>query len=172
MSITEFCAGYTAILEMTTSDSTRIHRTAHFKELMYLSTKYQWRCVLNYHAACLLEIERGHMRWGDNFQVLQNTTLAGGFLSGNRSGAGPSGGQGRSSGGASSSNGSNSSKEEGIVFCKGYQRQNCKYSRDHYGNFMGENRLLKHICAKCWLKTRSIETHPENSEKCPLKDEL
>ena len=181
LSLAEFCAGYATILEMT-SESKRDHRTAHFKELMYLSTKYQWKCVLNYHAACLLEIERGHMRWGDNFQVLQNTTLAGGFLSGNRSGAGSSSGSGRFSGGASSSNASSSNasssngpnppREEGVIFCKGYQRQNCKYSRDHYGNFYGENRLLKHICAKCWQKTRSIETHPENSEKCPLKDEL
>ena len=58
----------------------RNNRIAHFKELMYLSTKYQWKCILNYHAACLLEIERGHFVWGDSFQMLHSTTLAGGFL--------------------------------------------------------------------------------------------
>ena len=84
--------------------------------------------------------------------VLQNTTLAGGFLS---------------------NSARNSSKDEGSgnVFCPGYNRGTCQQSRDHYGMFRGENRLLKHICAKCWLKTRKIAAHPETSDSCPVKDE-
>ena len=163
------------------SSSKREHRLSHFKKLMYLATRYQWRCVLNYHAACLLEIERGRMRWGDNFQVMQNTTLAGGFLqnSGNRSNGNgasslnnantaPAVRLSGSSGGVSSS----ASREEGIIFCRGYQRGLCQKTGDHYGNFYGQNRLLKHICAKCWLRMRSLAVHPENSETCPLKNEL
>ena len=121
---------------------------------MYLATKYQWRCVSNYHAACLLEIERGHLKWGDSFQLLQSTTLAGGFLSSNRS-----------------SNGSGPSKEEGVLFCVGYQRGTCQQVSDHQGFFKGETRMLKHICAKCWRKNRKIASHPETSENCPAKDE-
>ena len=187
LSLAEFSAGYATILEAS-SDSKKAHRLSHFKELMYLATRYQWRCVLNYHAACLLEIERGRMQWGDNFQVLQNTTLAGGFLhtsSGNRSG-----GSGNLTSGSGSTRGlparssgplgasgnppptPNANREEGILFCRGYQRGLCQKTGDHYGNFYGENRLLKHICAKCWLRMRSLAVHPENSDNCPLKDDL
>ena len=185
LSLAEFCAGFATILE-TSSDGKRAHRLAHFKELMYLATRYQWRCVLNYHAACLLEIERGRMRWGDNFQVMQNTTLAGGFLqnAGTRShttgnaGSGNGGSRisasGRSSGSSVAPAGgaaSGASREEGILFCRGYQRGLCQKTGDHYGNFYGENRFLKHICAKCWLRMRSLAVHPETSDTCPLKDE-
>ena len=156
LTLAEFCAGYSSILKICGKD-TRKHRVSHLEELMYLATKYQWRCILNYHAACLLEIERGHCKWGDSFQTLQSTTLAGGFLHGG-SGAPRSG---------------NGSKDEGAgnVFCPGYNRGTCQQSRDHYGQLRGENRLLKHMCAKCWLRTKKVVNHPENSDSCPLKDE-
>ena len=167
LSIAEFAAGYATILELT-SESKRKHRVAHFKEIMYLATRYQWRYVLNYHAACLLEIERGHMNWGDSFQALQATTLAGGFLLNNSRSGGSSAsvsGAGRS---AKSVVGSN---ENGpTVFCKAYQRGTCAHTQDHQGTFLGENRFLKHICAKCWLSTKKFNLHPENSEACPLKE--
>ena len=46
---------------------------------MYHATTKPWRHVLNYHAACLLEIERGNLKWGDNFQLcgVGNMTLYG-----------------------------------------------------------------------------------------------
>ena len=102
-------------------------------------------------------MERGHLHWGDSFQLLQSTTLAGGFLNGNHSyGAG---------------GGSNIGKKEGTLFCVGYQRGTCQHPRDHYGLFEGENRLLKHICAKCWRKNKKLARHPETSESCPSKEE-
>ena len=128
--------------------------------------------MLDYHGACLMEIERGHLKWGSSFQLLQSTTLAGGFLSQNsRGGAGP-GGFNRSGGGSNSSNSYQNRSSEGIVFCKGYQRGTCQQPRDHYGLFYGENRLLKHICAKCWLNTKTQVPHPETSADCPMKDQL
>ena len=160
LTISEFCAGYLTIVE-NENEEKREHRIAHLKELMYLSTRFTWRCVLDYHGACLLEIERGHLKWGDSFQLLQSTTLAGGVLtSSNR----------RGSSGQSPTGGSNTGRNEGTVFCKGYQRGTCQQTRDHYGQFNGENRLLKHICAKCWLKMKTQVAHPETSADCPLKD--
>ena len=162
LTLAEFCAGYTTIIEEEPEEK-KIHRLAHLKELMYLATRYQWKCVLAYHAACVLEIERGHLRWGDSFHMLQSTTLAGGFLLSNTHNRGGNGnGPARSSG----------SSEGRILFCRGYQRGTCQQTKDHYGQFDGESRMLKHICAKCWLKSRTISAHPENSEDCPLKDEL
>ena len=136
------------------------------KELMYLSTRFKWRSVLDYHRAGLLEIERGQLKWGESFQLLQSTTLAGGLLvSNNRGGA--YGSQNRTS-----SFGANpAGRSEGVVFCKNYQRGICQQPRDHYGQFYGENRLLKHICANCWLNTKVQAAHPETSDDCPLKQQ-
>ena len=80
LTIEEFCAGYSTILETVRDQKLLIFRVIHLKDLMYLATRYRWDCVLSYHAACLLEIERGNVKWGDSFQTLQSTTLAGGFL--------------------------------------------------------------------------------------------
>ena len=166
LSIAEFCAGYVAILEMS-QGSIKAHRTAHLKELMYLATRYQWRHVLNYHAACLMEIERGHLKWGDSFQLLQSTTLAGGILPSHQSSSMSN--WGSNAGSRSSWGSAGVVKEEGTVFCHFYQRGACSHASDHQGFFQGEKRLLKHICAECWLKTRKLEVHPRNSEACPLK---
>ena len=160
LSIAEFCAGYIAILE-SSPRSKNAPRVAHLKELMYLATKYQWRYVLNYHAACLMEIERGHLKWGDSFQMLQCTTLAGGIL------LQPSN---QNRGGASGSRSAGQfGKEGGTVFCRFYQRGTCSHTDDHQGLFNGETRLLRHICAKCWLSGKKIEVHPESSVDCPSK---
>jgi hypothetical protein len=167
LTIPEFCAGFAAILEICSKDQ-KVYRIAHLKELMYLATTHFWKNVLNYHAACLLEIERGHLSWGDSFQMLQNTTLAGGFLH-----AQPRGSQNprRANLGSGSNGGSFSNNDEGrIIFCRNYQRGICTHPRDHYGMFDGANRLLKHICAKCWLDNRQISNHPENAESCPLRE--
>ena len=164
LSIPEFCAGFLTILE-TSSKGKMSFRMAHLKELMYLATKYQWRNVLSYHAACLTEIERGHLTWGDNFQMLQNTTLAGAILQSSNKGSSSCFGARSTSG----SGGSGSSREEGTIFCRFFQRGTCSQSDDHMGFFNGERRMLKHICAKCWLDQRRIERHPENSADCPSK---
>ena len=168
LNLAEFCAGYAAILE-NCSGKKLIHRLSHFKELMYLSTKYQWRFVLNYHAAVLLEIERGHSSWGDNFHMLQNTTLAGGLLTSQQF----RGGNGVSSPGnykrQSNTNGGTSS--EGILFCHDYQNGSCSHVGDHQGEYKGEkNRHLKHICAKCWLVNHKMAAHSKKSEVCPFNE--
>ena len=161
LNISEFCAGYTTILEIT-KGTEKAHRISHLKELMYLSTKFTWKSILNYHGACLMEIERGHLSWGDSFLILQSTTLAGSSLSSNYNG-----GYNSRAGGFSSTAGAG--KVEGTIFCKNYQRGTCPQTRDHYGLFYGENRLLKHICATCWQKERKSVNHPETADECPFK---
>lgn len=161
LTLAEFCAGYAAILEEC-SGSLLVNRIAHFKELMYLATKYQWKNVMNYHGAVLLEIERGHLQWGDSFQVLQNTTLAGGFLNASQF---TSGGLKRRVGSSVMTGGNN--EGQGIVFCKAYQRSACSHTSDHKGDFKGEIRLLKHICGNCWLIGKKMAAHPDRSEICP-----
>ena len=160
LSMAEFCAGYATILEFT-GGIEKAHRISHLKDLMYLSSKFTWKSILNYHGACLTELERGHLKWGDSFLSLQSTILAGSALLSQNGGP---------SGRSMSSGGSNSSKSDATLFCRNYQRGNCQQSRDHYGYFYGENRLLKHICATCWQKDRKVSNHPETSDECPRKE--
>ena len=108
--------------------------------------------------------ERGQLKWGESFQLLQSTTLAGNLLvSNNRGGAG-----GFNSNRVQGA-GSNLGKGDGVVFCKGYQTGTCQLPSDHYGIFYGVNRFQKHICGNCWLKSKVQLSHPETSDECPLK---
>ena len=156
LTIAEFCAGYATIMESVENKKVLKHRIVHLKDLMYLATKYRWDCVLNFHAACLLEIERGNMQWGDSFQSLQLTTLAGGFLP--VSGAGHQRQQ------------SSRGYDGPLVWCKKFQRGVCTEDTDHMGDFNGEQRYMRHICAKCWSLHKKKSPHSEDSEDCPSKE--
>ena len=166
LSMAEFCAAYMTILEKENGEKV-MHRIAHLKELMYLSTRFKWRSVLDYHGACLLEIERGQLKWGESFQLLQSTTLAGALLASNNRGGAYGSSQNRTTFLGTKPAGQN----DGVIFCKGYQRGTCQQTRDHYGLFYGESRLLKHICANCWLNLKVQSAHPETSDDCPLKQQ-
>ena len=155
-------AGYSAIMEECSSRKKDL-RLKHLKDLMYLATKFQWKFVLQFHAACLLEIERGNLRWGDSFQELQYATLAGGMLSSrNNSQVSFTG----ASGGKQTNNGDKGK----IFFCKGYQHGFCSQTSDHQGEYKGETCTLRHICGNCWLHSKKVNAHPESSNSCPLKN--
>ena len=161
LSLAEFCAGYMSILSIC-KKSHREARITHLEELMYHATTKPWKSVLNYHAACLMEIERGSLKWGDNFQIhgIQNTTL---FSSVNRD-------RGNSIAGVDNAKNQLGKEENGkrVWFCSNYNRGTCTYTREHYGVVKGENQLVKHICAKCFLTLKKQSTHSEQSEDCPL----
>ena len=164
LTLSEFCAGFMSILKVCKSSEKKA-RIQHMEELMYLATHKPWKSVLNYHGACLLEIERGNLKWGDNFQLhgLQSTIF-------NAVGPNPAQrGQGNGTvSGKQSSPSNTTGGNERIWFCKGYQKGNCTYTRDHYGYLMGSNQLLRHICAKCWLALKKQSPHSEQSSECPL----
>ena len=162
LSLAEFCAGSMSILK-TCKSSEKKARIEHMEELMYLATHKPWNSVLNYHGACLLEIERGNLKWGDNFQLhgLHSTIF-------NAVGHNSQRGQGGNGNGKNPSSSNSKGGSERIWFCKGYQRGNCTYTRDHYGYLNGANELLRHICAKCWLAFKKQSLHPEQSDECPL----
>ena len=166
LSLPEFCAGYTSILRKVKDTKKLKSRLEHFENLMYLTTRFQWRSVLSYHAAVLLEIERGNKKWGGDFRDLENTTLAGSYLkkdvNTNNNNASR---QQRSQSGRNDSTGLR------VLFCRNFQRGTCTHPDDHNGTFEGKSQLLRHICAECWLRTKKMEKHPETSESCPFHQE-
>ena len=60
--------------------------------------------------------------------------------------------------------------EDDDCVCRNFQRGLCQEAHDHWGEFYGEQRYLRHICAKCWLQTRKKSPHSEDSDTCPLKE--
>ena len=105
---------------------------------MYQATTKPWKCVLNYHAACLLEIERGNLKWGDNFQLqgLQNTTLYAGQTLGNTNSNRNNGGSGIDLGAGNSSQRNSGGSGERVWFCRNYQKGICTF-------FAGSLRTIK-----------------------------
>ena len=167
LTIAEFVAGYMSIV-MKSKSVEKKARITHLEELMYLATYKPWKSVLNYHGACLLEIERGNLEWGDNFQLhgLQSTFF-------NVVGQGQNfqqrGSTATSSAFEKPSTPSNyAGGNQRVWFCKAYQSGNCTFSGDHNGYMYGRTEFLRHICAKCWQAGKKQSQHSEQSDACPL----
>ena len=156
LSISEFCAGYSGILREVQSASVLRYRLLHLEDLMYFASIYSWSSVLKFHAAVLVEIEKGVLKWGDDFRHLQSTTLITRVESRRDNGKGS--GQTKNSGGKNS-----------VLYCAAYQNGMCSFPNDHEGVLNGQTRVLRHVCAKCLhANPRSIVQHPDKSPQCPL----
>ena len=145
LSMNEFCAEYAPFLEISDKRIQK-YRLRHFKDLMYLASRYSWLSILSFHAACLYEIEHGTKKWGSSFRKLEATTLL--AAPPPRKSTGKSGG-------------------EPILYCGAFQKDACSHTKDHKGLLRGESRMLKHICAHCWLSGKKFASHSQAS--CPSK---
>ena len=75
LSIPEFCAGFTTIIQKTTCALEREACINLLRDLMYYATIYPWSNVFAFHRACLMEIEQGTLKWESSFHHLIHTTL-------------------------------------------------------------------------------------------------
>ena len=151
LTIAEFCAGYAAIMEEVLDQREAKYRLRHFKDLMYFATRFSWVSVLTFHSACLYEIERGTKTWRSSFHKLESTTLMAAPVA--RKSAVPAGKP--TTGGP-------------ILYCAAFQKGECSHTKDHEGLLKGETRMLKHICAKCWLNEKKFASHPQSA--CTAED--
>ena len=140
LTLAEFTAGYAAIRA----------RIDHLASLMYLATQFTWSSVRELHAALLFEIECGRANWGDSFSHLESRILQ----------ATPR----QSRTGAPRAE----SSSPAVFFCRDFQHGTCKVTKDHYGTIRGERTWLQHICARCWVDSRTVSRHTEFSKDCPL----
>ena len=130
LSLEEFVAGYSAILLLPqVSSRERLHRTEHLGALMYLASIYEWPAVRSFHAAVLLEIERGRLNWGDSFFHLENRTLAGMHKKVKNQTKHPA-----------------PQTSTIVLFCCEYQKGSCSHNKDHYAMLRDEKKWLSHLC--------------------------
>jgi len=150
LKIEEFVAGYSAILAMSSiSSKERRERIEHLSALMY-----EWSAVRSYHAAVLMEIERGRRRWGgDSFTSIENRSFAGCARK------------------SSHSTEKVEIKRTVVLFCREFNKGNCTQTKDHFATLRGERKWLSHICAACWVKDRIKKYHAESAAECPHKKE-
>ena len=160
LTLDEFVAGYSSILQSLDPSTKEFKaRLAHLNSLMYLCGRYEWRAVLDFHGAVLLDIERGRGNWGDSFSYLESRTLHGNLKSSdarNFSEGVPSPAQGRF--------------QSGVFYCKDYILGKCRYKKDHFGVIGrgSEQKWLRHICASCWVRSQALKQHTDLSPACPF----
>ena len=152
LSLAEFCAGYTGILREEVSASVLAFRMEHLEHLMYFATIYSWSCVLRFHAAVLVEIEKGVRKWGDDTRHLEAMTLV-------HQRQEPKKKEVKSR--------SASAKP---LFCALYQGGSCPHPGDHEGTINGRSCFLRHICAKCLQSFGTTVSHGDKSASFPLKN--
>ena len=104
---------------------------------MYLVTHFSWPVVREFHTAVLFEIECSRARWGDSFAHLESRLLCSTTIS-SISSPRPSG---------------------AVLFCRDFQTGKCSHTKDHYGTIRNERKWLQHICARCWMSSRTIVRH-------------
>ena len=183
LTLAEFVAGYAKILSIAEAGEVAA-RTNHLEELMYFATIYEWRDVLNYHAAVLNALERGHGKWGEDFAKLQRVTLltrrmstqqkqpAGQQRWQSQQHMGPQRwqsqqhttqqrGQSQQYPRGNPSFAPRDPYEERTFYCKDFNYGNCYKTGDHEAVLGTELRRVKHICSYCWLYLRIKEQHAE-----------
>ena len=138
LTVAEFAAGYASILQLNSlPPDERSGRLDHFIVLMYLVTQFPWPVVREFHVAVLFEIEYGRACWGDLFAQQLNKVSV--LLA-------------------------------PLVLCYVAvisQTRKCSHTKYHYGTICNKRKWLQHICAQCWMSSRTIARHSEFSPECP-----
>ena len=73
LSMAEFSAGYTVIIQRCTDVSCQAAPISHFHDLMVLASTYMWSAVHVYHYKVLRSIEISLASWGDSFDSLKQS---------------------------------------------------------------------------------------------------
>jgi len=150
LTMEEFVAGYSSILSRPRiSPVEKEARITHLTRLMYLAIQYEWGAVRDFHAAVLLEIERGFLVWGDSLARVEQHALIGRWK-------------------PPPASRKIQITSTATLFCRDFNHGRCQQEKDHYGMIKGVRKWLQHICAKCLTANKAVVRHAEQSSECPL----
>lgn len=157
LSMTQFVAGYCSILShlLNSSDSgvpsEVTYRLQHLKSLMCFAHSYPWDCILDIHHEVLIEVERGSRKWGDNFSDIESLNLL--LQRKSKSDSKPK------------------QDKKKYWFCANYQKGSCSKKSPHSAVIGNERKMVRHMCATCYLTDKTVSEHPETSDDCPHKND-
>ena len=120
------------------------------KQLAYFNGSYPWATLRNVYVSIVRKIELGTRTWGSNFTPEFQLILT-------KLGIGSSKGKPKTEGKKTD----NKTDSDRIWFCHEYQKGTCTQGDQHSALIRGRTVSVKHICAKCWIKRRTIALHPE-----------
>ena len=145
------------------------YRMQLLSDVVFSAVHYQWSAVLKFHAAVLTEIQEGRMRWGESYSRLEQQMLM--PYPQSKAKALPE----KKVYDGKSRDAQRGYRSEGLrtaVFCADYQRNTCRYSESHQGQFFGQTTTLYHICGVCLKKDEKKENHPSSAPECPHRGEM
>lgn len=150
LDLKNFIAGELEILTSKLSKVEYKGRMKFLKKIVYYSSIYEWKRLLQFYAAWLRRIEMGLNSWGDDPTQIETAMLTGQPLK-------------------KSYDKGYMPKSEQTWWCSDYNRDKCSYKYPHQKTVKGHPRLVKHICATCWRTDNKQLQHPESSSACPYK---
>lgn len=137
------------------SESERVARIEILEDILFNVPHFEWSALLRFHATILSGIEKGLYKFGDDFSSLGNQILR---PYPKRRAVVPK------------PLPIKAGEDTRVFFCKDYNKGSCSMGDKHSTSFNGKKFNVRHICAKCWLKNKVQNNHPESSVSCPLSD--
>ena len=140
------------------SEAEKMARIELLEDILFNVPHYEWAALLRLHATILSGVEKGIYKFGDDFSKLENQILR------------PYPKRKSSSLRAGAPRLEDKQGLDKVYFCKDFNKSSCSQGDKHSAIFNGKKYTVKHICAKCWLKSRVQSNHPESSTSCPCHD--
>ncbi|CAG2225059.1 unnamed protein product [Mytilus edulis] len=132
-------------------------RLSLLKKIVYYSSIYQWKSLLDFYAAFLRQIETGAKTWKDtpdNLEVpLLSKYVKQEFDKKHSFGA------------------KKETKTHTLWYCSLFQKNKCSKTSPHKILIRGVEREVNHFCATCYRLDKLKSHHPECSSACPHHNE-
>ena len=130
-------------------------RLALLKKIVYYSSIYQWKSLLDFYAAFLRQIETGQKTWKDDSVGLEVPLLSKYVKVDQKKTVFKK----------------DSQKTVLTWYCALFQKNKCSKQSPHFTTIRGVSREVHHICAACYRIDKVKNVHPESSSACPHFEE-
>ena len=131
-------------------------RLSLLKKIVYYSSIYTWKALLDFYAAFVRQIELGKKTWKDDPVDIEVPLLSKHV---------------KQDYGKKSNYPKKDLKAPSVWYCAAFQRNKCTKSSPHNTNIRGTDREVHHICAACYRIDKVKSGHPECSPACPHSSE-
>jgi len=122
------------------------------KKMVYYSSSYTWKALLDFYAAFVRQIELGNRTWKNDPSDLEVPLLSKHVKQDFNK--------------KSSYNVKKEFKTPSVWYCAGFQKNKCSKSSPHSTVIRGVDREVQHICASCYRLDKIKNFHPECSSAC------
>ena len=127
-------------------------RIAFLKKIVYYSSIYQWKALLDFYAAFVRQVELGKKKWGDDTVGLEVPLLSKNVKPDIKK---------------STPGFKKDISKPFTWYCAAFQKNKCTKQSPHSTVIRGVSREVHHFCAACYRIDKIKNVHPESSSACP-----